>query len=85
MKQLQRLSSLALYDINTFKFSILWALVSPRDHYVLNITCLSCSENLEEHFSLKLAPHGGRIFRSGISVPPLEDPYACAVFRSILV
>jgi hypothetical protein len=59
--------------------------MSPRDQYVLKITCLSCSGNLEKHFSLQLAPKYGLIFRSGISVPTLKDLYAYPVFRCILV
>jgi len=47
LKQLQRLSSLASCDINTFKFRILWTLISPTDRYLLIISTISCSENLE--------------------------------------
>jgi hypothetical protein len=45
----------------------------------------SCSENLEEHFSLPVAPQWGRIFRSGISEPLLKNLYACPVLRGKLV
>jgi hypothetical protein len=42
---------------------------------------LSCSENLERHFSLLVAPQWGRIFRSGILKPLLMNLYACPVLR----
>jgi flavin reductase (DIM6/NTAB) family NADH-FMN oxidoreductase RutF len=74
---------LVLFDV-TFKLRIIWALISPRNHNVLNISSLSCSENLEKHFSLQVNQQGGSIFRSGISVPLLKDLYAYPVFRSNL-
>lgn len=55
----QRLSRLAWCDINTFKLRILRTLISLRDQYVLEISRLSCSENLETHFSLQVAKQGG--------------------------
>ena len=85
LKQFQRLSSPAWCDINTFKLTSLWALISLRDQYLLEISRLYCSENFEEHFTLQVAPQGGSIFRSGISVPLWKVLYACAVFRSNLV
>jgi len=65
----------------TFKFRILWTLISPTDQYLLRISTLSCSENLEKYFSLQAAPKGVRIFHSGISV----SLYACPIFLCSLV
>ena len=67
------------------KLKILWALISPRYQYLLKISTLSCSENLEKYFSLQAAPQGGRIFRLGISVPLLKVLYVCHEFRNSIV